>query len=389
MNIGFFADCWDPQINGVITSMKNLELDLCGKNHRVYKFAPKQDNSHNDQTLFLQNSIQYVFQKEFSLASPFPYKALDQARKWKLDIVHGHSEFSVGRIGATVADRLNIPLVATLHTLWELYTHYFFWGKCPLSIFRYYFGMYYRRPRYFIVPSIKIKKYLQTVFHVEHPIEIIPTGIELSRFGDSQYARQDISGFRKQFRLKDNDIVGILVGRMGKEKSIEMVIRAVARLIHKYPKLKLLLVGGGPELEELKALAKTLDAEDAVVFAGYIPQKNIPLTYRASDFFITASTTETQGLSTIEAMATGLPLILRSDPVQKEVAGDSGNALFFDSEMELANAMEKIISNTTIQRQLASLAKKRSESFSLAQFGSRVERFYDYVLTDFHSSRIK
>jgi len=127
MNIAFFTECWDPQINGVITSIKNLEFELFNRGYNVYIFAPKHNNYQDAQSgIFRQRAIKYYFQPEFNFASMFIHKALKRTKEWNIKLIHSHTEFSMGVVAARIAAYLRIPHIFTFHTLWEYYSHYFF-----------------------------------------------------------------------------------------------------------------------------------------------------------------------------------------------------------------------------------------------------------------------
>jgi 1,2-diacylglycerol 3-alpha-glucosyltransferase len=194
---------------------------------------------------------------------------------------------------------------------------------------------------------------------------------------------QGLTGRKSNHSITEKDTVCILVGRVGKEKSISMAVEAFAEVRKKHPTLKLMIVGGGPQVEEIKHLFQTLGADQNIIMAGYIPQEKIPLAYYSSDLFMTASTTETQGLTSIEAMATGLPLVLRQDAVQHEVAGSNENALFFNDHHGLVTQVDALLTKPKLREKLIKNASKRSHDFSLSAFGKKVEGYYKDIVRDY------
>jgi 1,2-diacylglycerol 3-alpha-glucosyltransferase len=389
MNIAFFTECWDPQINGVITAIKNLEFELVNRGHSIYIFAPKHNNYIDTQPgIFRQRAIKYYFQPEFNFASMFIHKALKKAKEWKIKLIHSHTEFSMGVVSARIAAALSIPHVFTFHTWWEQYSHYFFWDIFPRSTIRWLLFLLYKIPHYFIVPSRKIKTYLKNVMHVKGTIEIIPTGLHLDHFYNYRITASNRTAFRKKYGIGKDDKVMIFVGRMGREKSIDTLIKSLPALIKKYPEIKLLLVGGGPAVDKLKKLACSLSVEKHVIFSGYIPWQTIPLAYKSSDVFVNASTSETQGLVTVEAMASGLPVIVKNDITNLEMINNGKDGLVFDHTQEFHEKVYSLFSQTHLSETLQKKSLEASKNYTVQEFGRRTEEFYKNVFKDYYKTGV-
>jgi 1,2-diacylglycerol 3-alpha-glucosyltransferase len=384
LTVGFFTDCWEPQINGVVVSMKNLERALTQRGHRVFTYAPAFGEQRSSGAgVFRQRAVTYPFQREFSMAAPFHWRALRRARYQGIDLVHGHTEFSLGLVAGAVARRLGIPFVFTLHTLWKYYTHYLFWGLLPESLLVPVMRRFYLKPDYLIAPSSKIKTYLEKEFRVAAHIETIPTGLDLDLFYDCSPSREEKLAFRRAHGLAPDDTVMIFAGRLGREKSIDALIEGLRTLREKHPTLKLMLVGDGPARGELERLAEHLGARGAVVFTGYLEHDRLPLAYKSADFYAIASTTESQGLVTVEAMASGLPVVVRNDPAHLDILGRPENGLLFESIGDFARAADSLLSSPALRAELAARSLARSAAFTLKEFGARVESFYSWVIEDF------
>ncbi|HEQ70846.1 MAG TPA: glycosyltransferase family 4 protein [Spirochaetia bacterium] len=384
MNIGFFADCWEPQVNGVIISMKNLQQGLAAHGDNVYQFAPAIWRHWQQSTaVFKQFAVRYPFQKEFYMASPLAYRAVSFARRNKIEIAHGHTEFSLGLMAGSVAKRLSIPYVFTLHTIWKYYTHYLFWGLVPHSILIPIMRNFYQKPDYFIAPTIKMKAYLEEQFDIQVHTTVIPTGLDLDRFLTYDPPEEARRAFRRKYGIGPHDPVMIFVGRMGREKSIDELIDALPRLLAKHPALKLLLVGGGPCKHEFEVQANSLGVREAVVFTGYLPWENLPLAYKAADFFAIASRTESQGLVTVEAQASGLPVIAAEDAANREILGSEKNGLVFHNGDELIHAVDSLLSNPGLARTLSERSRERSYFFTVKEYGARVHAYYQWVREDY------
>jgi glycosyltransferase involved in cell wall biosynthesis len=145
---------------------------------------------------------------------------------------------------------------------------------------------------------------------VDSPIHVAPNGVDLKPFRRSNQAVD-----RSRFGFSDDDIVLIYVGRLGIEKNLAFLLRAFFGVAQAYSNVKLLLVGSGPDKENLQYQVKLADPDGVLVhFTGFVPYEELPGYLAASDAFVTASVTEVHPLSVIEAMAAGLPVLGTSSP---------------------------------------------------------------------------
>ena len=223
---------------------------------------------------------------------------------------------------------------------------------------------------------------------VKGTIEIIPTGLDLDHFYNYKITDRDRTAFRRKYSIGDNDKVMIFVGRIGREKSIDILIKGLPALIKKHAAIKLLLIGGGPAVEELKKLARALSVENHVIFCGYIPWQMIPLAYKSSDVFVNASTSETQGLVTVEAMASGLPVIVRNDVVNLEIINNGKDGLVFEQTPEFSEKVHALFSQAPLQEALQKKSLKASKNYTVQEFGKRTQEFYRNVFRDFYKKSL-
>ncbi|RPJ04853.1 MAG: glycosyltransferase, partial [Spirochaetaceae bacterium] len=171
--------------------------------------------------------------------------------------------------------------------------------------------------------------------------------------------------------------------RLGREKSIDLVLKSSRKLMEKHPQLKILLVGDGPQKNELKKLAISLGMEKSVIFTGYLQPDTIPLAYKASDYFITASTTETQGLCSVEAAASGLPVIAIEDSAHRDIFGNDGDALFFSNGEELPHELDRLLTLPRLEQSMREKSVKLSHRFTVEEFGNRVNDYYSWIKEEY------
>lgn len=385
MRIAFFSECWDPQINGVVTSTKALSRALRDAGNEVFIFTPSYPGYVDTYPyIFRQFAVKYIFQPEFYFSSPLPYQALRAARKFKIELIHLHTEFTLAMVAKKIAQRLDLPMVLTLHTLWEHYSHYFLWDLLPRNLFRFFLSMLYHGPDYFIAPSQKAKDYLRQVMKITKPIEVIPTGIELEAFMRPCLKPAERQHIRLKWGLKGDELLLMFAGRIGKEKSITTIFEALTHLRNFSPRIKLLVVGSGPQLAYLKSLALRRELEERIIFTGYIQYDDMPKMYQAADIFVMPSVSETQGLVTVEALASGLPIIVRKDPASLDIIGGGKYGLVFNDVNELAKQIRTLAQNPGLRQSLARQAPEAVRRFNTAAYGKAVQSFYQDIRQDFY-----
>lgn len=386
MRIGLFTDNYAPLINGVVTSIQMLEKGLKALGHEVYIFTfDFYDEKHCDKPEIYRNNVVVFKSHRVPIKSLNTFRlsaaTLDKIKlikDYKLDMIHVHTEFSAGSLAVKAAKRLNIPLVYTFHTLYDDYFRYFseFLDKhykwALRKTFRTIIKPINKRALIKIVPTNKVLEYTP-LYGIKGDIRICPTGIDLSGFLSVQDEKL-YEYLRFKYDLKDSFVFSF-IGRISKEKSLSDVITAFSNIC-KGKNTKLLIVGDGPYLSEAIELVESLGISSQVVFAGFIPWKEVSDYYKMSDVFVNASMTETQGLTYIEALASGLPLLVRNDKCLDNVLYDRENGIGFDTIDELEGAMNELIDNPELSKKLASNTKKSVEKFSEMCYAKCVEKIY-------------
>jgi len=378
LNIGFFTDTFTPRIDGVVTSIKIFQNELEKQGHKVYIFAPTPKLADDQINIFRFHSVKFIFQPEARFAVPYSWQADKRINSLNLDIVHAHTPFSLGIFAKYVADDRYIPFVQTFHTLYPEYLHYILGSIARHSLAKQagkdIVKFLYNRSDFIIAPSVKIKKYLQVECGVRKPIEVLSTGIDLDNFKGI-----DKKIFRQQYKIDDKDKILLFIGRLGKEKNLEFLFYSLAKI--KDDKVKLLLIGDGPEKNNLVALAKKLNLEGRIIFAGYIPRKNIPFALAGSDIFVFASKTETQGLVLLEAAAVKKPIVAVHDAVIEEFVKDDVNGLISHLRPNMfAKKIETLLNNKKLRQKFAKNSGKIAKEFSQYNQTKKLVKVYNRLL---------
>lgn len=388
MRIGIFTDTYPPYINGVSTSIKMLEKALRKKGHQVFIVTVNPDGmgykyEDNGRIIRIPGIPTGIY--DYRLTGIYPIRVLKTIRKWNLDVIHSHTEFGVGTFARLVAKQYGIPLVHTYHTMYEDYVHYIthgYFDKSSKKLAEYFTKFYCdKTATELIVPSKKTYDLFKDKYKVNRNVHIVPTGIDVERFYREKLNQNKLKDLKKTLNIKDNEIVINYVGRLAKEKSVEVLIEAQASLGKKY-KSKLLIVGSGPDLEHYQSLSKKLKIEDQVIFTGAVPWEEVPYYYGISDVFATASITETQGLTVIEAMASGLPVVCADDESFRDVVVDGLNGKLFKTKRQYKKCMEEILKDKTLLDTMHKQARITAESHSLKYYAEKILDVYNCAIGD-------
>ncbi|KAA9299879.1 MULTISPECIES: glycosyltransferase [Aerococcus] len=308
MKIGFFTDTYFPQTSGVASSIQTLKEELTKAGHQVYIFTttdPKVKEDQAEEGIFRYESIPFLFFKERRVAVTTLRPIYKKAKELDLDIIHTHTEFTMGIFGVMVAHRLRLPIVHTYHTWYENYLHYILNGHLvPKAAVKSYTRYFCQLANTVIAPSQMIRQVLQE-YGVERPIEVIPSGVRFTK----QLAKADRQQLKDELGLADDQLVLITVNRIAQEKNLDSLIQQMAKLLELIPQARLLIVGDGPEKDHLMSLSQELKISHAVIFTGMVPHEEINGYYQIADIYVNLSVTETQGITFIEAIGNHLPIV--------------------------------------------------------------------------------
>lgn len=387
MRVGIFTDTFTPYVNGVTTSVLMLKKGLEQKGHKVYVISVNPDNMN-----FSLDSTGTVLRipgipigiYDYRLTGIYPLKALKQIKKWKLDIIHSQTEFGVGTFARIVAKQLNIPLVHTYHTMYEDYVHYIthgYFDKTSKKIVEYLTLFYCDKTiTELIVPTKKAWELFKDKYMVDRNVHIVPTGIDTDRFKLVNNKGFNKEKERNKINVTKDDFIITFVGRIAEEKNIPFLLQNLNAITKKCPNAKLLIVGDGPDLEEYKKYSQKHDLDNNTIFVGKVPWEDIPKYYLMSDVFVTASTSETQGLTVIEAMAASLPVVCINDESFNTTVIDNLNGMIFNNDKEYINIITKLYNDKELLNRLRKGAENTAEMHTVKYFAERVLDVYNIAI---------
>lgn len=354
MRIALFSDTYLPEINGVAIHVAALKegLEALGHEVLVVTTTPKDKTSFDSNGVLHCPSIQLKKIYGYGLSMPINMRQFNIIRKFNPDVIHIHTEFGIGLFGILVSKMLRRPVIYTLHTIYDDYVYYVVprpLVKTGQRVFYKYIRSLYKRATVITGPSPKSLEYLNNA-GLHRNIEIIPNPVDVERFSLENVEREDVAQIRSKYNIPNDAFVGCIVSRVGKEKSIDVLLDHIAKYSTKNEKFRFLIVGDGPAKKDLEAQAKRLGIDKAVIFTGKVPNSQLLPYYAACDVFLTASLSDTNSISMLEAMSMGLPIIQREDVINKGQVVENVNGFIFTDESTFAEKLDLVYNMSAVDR---------------------------------------
>ncbi len=385
MRIGLFTDTYPPYINGVSTSVLMLKQGLEKLGHEVYVVTVNSENFHykkEDNVLMIPGVPIGVL--DFRMTSLYPLRAQKIIKGWNLDVIHTHTEFGIGSFARLIAKQYNIPLVHTYHTMYEEYIYYitkgYFDGASKKLVEYLTLFLCDKTVEELIVPTKKTYDLFKEKYKVKRDVHIIPSGIDVTRFYKENIDIKELSNLKKELSIKKDDFIILYLGRIAKEKSIDFLINNLKGIIKKIPKARMIIVGDGPDVNDLAMLAHKNKLDNHVTFTGKVPWTEVPKYYHLANVFVTASKTETQGLTVIEAMAAQKPVVAIKDESFELVMTDKQDGLFFETDKEYQELIVKLYKDKDFSNMIAKQARITANAYTPTVYAKRVLEVYKKVI---------
>ena len=382
MKILITTDWYKPVVNGVVTSVLNLteQLERHGQEVKVLTLS-RNCHSYKEGNVIYAGSVGMgkIYPQARVKIPVVAGEYMEELLKWRPDLIHSQCEFSTFFLAKRIAGELNIPIIHTYHTMYEDYTHYFSpqktWGRSLVQLMT---RKLSDQVDAMIAPSGKIAGILED-YRVSCPVSVIPSGIDTEK-----YRKRIDDGSRKalqkQYGIKENETVLVYIGRMAKEKNIEELLW-YQKSVQKYAKL--ILVGDGPYRQTLEEKANEYGVTDSVIFTGMVSPDEVARYYQIGELFVSASTSETQGMTYDEALAGGVPLLCRKDDCLKEVIVEDKNGWQYENVSMYIECIQKWKEfSEDEKRNIRNTAVKTADQFSSESFAKQVEQVYLAVLEE-------
>lgn len=379
VRIGFFTDTYFPQVSGVATSIRTLKNELEKQGHEVYIFTttdPDADEFEKD--IVRMPSVPFISFTDRRIVVRGLWFAYQIAKELELEIIHTHTEFGTGFLGKMVANRLRIPVIHTYHTMYEDYLHYIANGKVVRpSHVKHFIKMFVNHSTGVVCPSKRVVDTLKR-YEVDVPMRIIPTGIDVSRFSRPDITKKDTDQLRDKLGLHTDDLMILSLSRISYEKNIHVIVQQFPEVLMSYPNARLVIVGKGPYREDLEELSRQLGVEDYIQFTGEVPHEDVAYYYHAADYFVSASTSETQGLTYAEAIASGTQCIVEGNDYLNQLLNDESLGITFEQDADFSESFVSYV-----QQQIAidpRVQQKKLLEISAERFGDEMIKFYQEMI---------
>lgn len=342
MNIALFTETYLPYINGVVTHVKALKDGLEKMNHNVLIVTA----DVNAKRHYIKDGVLWCPAKEvkkiydYGVASPISLKRLRILKKFKPDIIHIHNEFGIGFSGVNIAKILKVPVVYTLHTMYDDYLYYITPKRLlPVAqkISHKYLKYLANSATAITGPSLKVQEYLSEC-GVAKKVNVVPNPVELDKFDISKVNKDRVNEIKGKYNL-DNKFIVTFCGRLGKEKSVDVLLEYFAKKVDRNDNIELFILGDGPSKDELVEISKQLKIDDIVTFAGRVEHDDLVNFYACCDLYVTTSLSDTNSISMLEAMALGLPVLHILDELNKGQVIEGVNGYIFNDADEMYQKM--------------------------------------------------
>lgn len=388
MKILITTEWYAPVINGVVTSVINLQKELEKSGHEVKILTLSRDRKS-----FILDGVTYI--SSFNAEKIYPNarfaihaegKYIEDIIDWHPDIIHSQCEFSTFIMAMIISKKTHIPIVHTYHTVYEDYTHYFSlsrrWGKRMVAILT---KRILSQTQGVIVPTDKVRSLLLK-YGVNEKIYVIPTGIDLESLVQpiSDEKQQQL---RLSIGIPEKNKVMVYVGRLAKEKNLEEILLYYSHLNNE--NITLLVVGDGPHRENLELYADKIDIKGKVIFTGMVSPKDVSSYYQLGDLFVSASQSETQGLTYVESLANGTPPLCRRDQVIENVIVDGVNGYQYDNFDDFKKKISLILDDENHHKSLSYNAKTFAfRDYSSYSFAKKIEKVYQDTIDDYKNNPV-
>lgn len=357
MEIAWFTDTWLPNRDGVVTSLLLFKKTLEKKGHNIYIFAPG-DRDKNEGKIFYYASKPFSKYPNYRITS---VRTIVSARTRKIikkispDIIHSHSPGIIGLNAVISSYKFGIPLIFTYHTFLNDSIYLIFKGdgiqKIAEKLLNIWLRWYFRRCSCVITPSNYVANEIKKFF--DGDIKILPNGIEIDLFDKGKGEK-----IRKKYEGKK---IILHVGRIVKEKNIDLLIESAPLVLKKYDAV-FIIVGEGPARKELEEKVRKNGLEDYFIFTGFVSDEELADYYKSADVFVFPSTYETQGIVAFEAMSAGLPVVgARAKAIPEFIKeGENGYLSSPYDENEFAEKIIMAIENKEIGKRGREFVKNYS-----------------------------
>ncbi len=388
MRILIAADLHWPTINGVATFSRNLAQGLAKRGHEVLVIAPSQTGKKYkevDQNHVVERiaSLPFPFYQNFRVSLTPQREVRSIIKRFDPDIIHIQSVLGIGRAALNTGNKMRIPIVATNHAMPEnLLDNLRMLAPFarPISaVMESYGKRFHNNADYVTTPTqAAIDMFDNMTKGLKVPIEAVSNGIDLTEFSPGVAP----AGIYEKFGLPDDVPILLYLGRIDTEKHLSVFVAAAAKVIKRTP-AHLLIIGHGNETERLKHQAAALGIARHATLTGKVDQEDILPLLRTGAVFCMPSPAELQSIATLEAMASGLPVVAVNAGALYELCVDGINGYLFktDDDTMMAAAILKLLSSDRLREKMSSQSLALAKTHDLSHTLDRFEAIYKKLVS--------
>lgn len=376
LTILFTTDQYIPTVNGIVSHIVILKEELQRRGHRVIIVSPKLKKQKKEKDVYYLPAFPLKFRAKDQFTIPFDSKIEKKILSVPIDIVHNHL-FLTGYFGMRIAEKKQIPIIATFHTFLRQYVDWIApWAKSITHPVANLVGRdYFKEHALILAPSIKAREELHKM-RIKTPLQLLHNGIDLSLF-----QKAHAIDFAKKFYIDTQRPLVIITGILEQGKNVALAIRSIQKLKKTMPNIQLVIIGDGKKRKQLESLIYKLGLARNVFITGFLNRKLIASANKAANVVLFTSDTDNFPTVIIEALASGKPIVAVKDKAVTELIEHGQNGfLAAKNPTSIAAALEKIITDTRLAKEFGKVSFQKSKHLSIISYVNKLERIYEQIL---------
>lgn len=382
MKILITTDLFTTATNGVVTSVRNLWEELKSKGHdvRILTLSDCMESYKDGEVYYIKSIPIGVIYPNVRMPISYRNSLIKELVDWKPDVIHSQCEFFSFQFAQRISKLTDAPLVHTYHTLYEQYVTYVIPSKrFGEHMVRQLSRQRLKKVKTIIAPTSKVEDTLRG-YGLHNEIQVVPSGISLEQH-NHRLSEEERKQKRQELGIPEEHQVLLNLGRLGAEKNLEELLEFFASALKQNSNLTFLIVGDGPDKTHLEEMAVKLGIDSHVIFTGMVQPSEVQEYYQLADVFVSASTSETQGLTYIEAAANGLPLLCRQDDCLRDVIKDGVNGYEYTSADEFLSNVNTILEDPEWRANAGKCSEEIADAFDKGHFADTMEEIYESIVS--------
>ncbi len=394
MRIAYFSDNFYPELSGITDTIITTGKELKKRGHEIAYVGPyyspkdyavakrqhplkKEDDMIDDMHIARLPSVPLpaspTGQSRFAFPTGASFKFLDS---FKPEVIHTQSPYGVGQEALRAVKRYRVPLVGTNHTAVEDFFPF------P-SIMRAYDAWYYNHCDFVTTPyAALLRRMGEKGFH--KPGRAVANPAELAAFTPAIAAER--TEHKRSLGLSGP--VVLYAGRLGVEKRVEVIVRAIALLIKDFPTITLVATGHGAAEAGLKKLAQKLGLGRHIKFTGFLSRAALPHAYKTADVFAMMSTSDSQSIALMQAYSSGVPAVCaRARGLPDYTPKETGFLVEPGDHKALAAKIKLLLTDDALRATMGAAAAEFAKKFSPEKIAEEWERIYSEASTSCSAAR--